>query len=94
MSSSTTSSEGLPRQGEQLDHLWSTGHCHSNVTGLPFLAEDGMLFCMREAEYGVLPCDLFWQKKAQKACSERAEEGTHSDERHAAVVDVQSQDKA
>ena len=30
---------------EQLDYLWSTGHCHSNVTGLPFLAEDGMLFC-------------------------------------------------
>jgi hypothetical protein len=30
---------------EQLDHLWTTGHCHSNVTGLPYLAEDGMLFC-------------------------------------------------
>ena len=30
---------------ELLDLLWTTGHCHSNVTGLPFLAEDGILFC-------------------------------------------------
>ena len=30
---------------EQIDHLWSTGHCHSHVTGLPLVAPDGLLFC-------------------------------------------------
>ena len=31
---------------EQLDHLWTTGHCHAaNTTGLPFVASDGLLFC-------------------------------------------------
>jgi len=31
---------------EQLDLLWTTGHCHAaNTTGLPFVAPDGLLFC-------------------------------------------------
>ena len=30
---------------EQVDRLWTTGHCHSKTTGLPFVAPDGLLFC-------------------------------------------------
>jgi hypothetical protein len=30
---------------EQVDRLWTTGHCHSDTTGLPFVAPDGLLFC-------------------------------------------------
>ena len=32
---------------EQIDHLWSTGHCHAaNTTRLPFVAPDGLLFSL------------------------------------------------
>ena len=30
---------------EQIDHLWSTGHCHDEDTTQPFVASDGLLFC-------------------------------------------------
>ena len=35
---------------EQVDRLWTTGHCHSKTTGLPFVAPDGLLFCAGNAD--------------------------------------------
>jgi hypothetical protein len=34
---------------EQIDHLWSTGHCHDEDTTQPFVASDGLLFCDNSA---------------------------------------------
>ena len=30
---------------QQIDHLWTTGHCHDTDTTQPFVAPDGLLIC-------------------------------------------------
>ena len=42
---------------KQRDHLWETGHCHNVNTTLPYVAKEGLLFCVSGShDPNQLPC--------------------------------------